>query len=97
VLSQVDQGIPENVRWERAGISFAVARADREVLARTSATMPEFHAGSPWLSFYGVTQAAPNLTRITVDGSSNAVDYLRVSVHARGPQALTRERVPFSS
>jgi Calcineurin-like phosphoesterase len=192
VVSQADQGIPENVRWERAGISFAAAdvvgsnngmlpwpelgfsaptpEQTAEVLARTSASIQEFHdafstarahhdravalmiqadmfdptvsnpsyadyyaftpivaaiareaaafpgqvylfngdshvynsdqplaAGSPWLSFYGVTQAAPNLTRVTVDGSTGVNDYLRVTAHGHGSQVLTWERVPFSS
>jgi hypothetical protein len=189
VLSQADQGIPENVRWERAGISFAAADVvgsnnslapwtgltaptpdqTAEVLARTSATIQEFHdafaaarahhdravtllvqadmfdptvaspsyadyygftpivaaiareaaafpgqvylfngdshvynadrplaAGSPWLSFYGVTTPVTNLQRVTVDGSTGVDDYLRVTVHQHGPQALTWERVPFA-
>jgi hypothetical protein len=189
VLSQADQGIPENVRWERAGVSFAAAdvvgsnnslapwtgktaptpEQTAEVLARTSATIQEFHdafatarrhhdravtlliqadmfdptvadpayadyygftpivaaiareaaafdgpvylfngdshvyeddqplaAGSPWLGFYGVHQAVPKLTRVTVDGSTGVDDYLRVTVHERGPAVLTWERVPFA-
>jgi hypothetical protein len=192
VISQVNQGIPENVRWERAGISFAAAdivgsnnslepwtglgyteptpEQIAEEQGRTAATIQEFHAafaaarthhdravalmiqadmfdptvtdpsyadysgftpliaaiadearafngpvylfngdshvynsdqplaaGSPWLSFYGVSEAVPNLTRVTVDGSSNATDYLRVTVRQRGAQVLTWERVPFTS
>src|SRR3954447_10684182 len=189
VISQADQGIPENVRWERAGVSFAAAdvagsnnslaprtrktaptpEQTAEVLARTSATVQEFHdafatarrhhvpsvtlliqadmfdptvadpayadyygftpnvaaiareaaafdgpvylfngdshvyeddqplaAGSPWLGFYGVHQAVPKLTRVTVDGSTGVDDYLRVTVHERGPDVLTWERVPFA-
>ncbi len=55
-------------------------------------------AGSTWLSFYGISQPVPNLTRITVDGSSNANDYLRVTVtvNGRGPQVLSWTRVPFT-
>jgi hypothetical protein len=53
-------------------------------------------AGSTWLPFYGLGQPVPNLTRITVDGSGNAVDYLRVTVHRRGPQVLTWTKVPFT-
>jgi hypothetical protein len=190
VLSQADQGIPENVRWERAGVSFAAAdvvgsnnslapwtgntaptpEQTAEVLARTSATIQEFHdafaaarehhdravalliqadmfdptvtdpaysdyygftpivaaiaresaafpgpvylfngdshvynsdaplaAGSPWLSFYGVTQPVPNLARVTVDGSTAVNNYLRVTVNQRGPQVLTWTRVPFTT
>ena len=52
--------------------------------------------GSTWLSFYGVDQAAPNLTRVTVDGSANAKDYLRVTVNQRG-EPLTWTRIPFTA
>jgi len=190
VISQADQGIPENVRWERADISFAAAdvvgsndslapwtgnaaptpEQTAEVLTRTSATVQEFHdafvtarrhhdrgvalmiqadmfdptvanpayadyygftpiiaaiareaaafrgpvylfngdshvynedhplaAGSSWLSFYGVQRPVPNLTRLTVDGSTGVNNYLRVTVHKRGQDLLTWERVPFAS
>ena len=192
VLSQADQGIPENVRWEKADVSFAAAdiigsndslapwtgntaptpEQTAEVLARTSASLQEFHdafavarahhdkavalliqadmfdptvpnptfadyygfqpivaaiareslafdgpvylfngdshvynsdkpltAGSKWLSFYGITTPVPNLSRITVDGSTNVNDYLRVTVNdgRKGSPVLTWERVPFSS
>ena len=53
-------------------------------------------AGSAWLSFYGIGQPVPNLTRITVDGSDNATDYLRVTVKPHGPEVLTWTRVPFT-
>jgi hypothetical protein len=189
VQSQADLGIPENVRWQRAGIGFAaldiVGSNDSlvpwtgqtaptpeqtvEVLNRTSASIQEIHdtfadarrehqkavvlllqadmfdptvanpqfadyygfqpivaaiaresaayrgpvylfngdshvynadaplaAGSGWLSFYGIAQPVANLSRITVDGSSNANDYLRVTVNGRGPQVLTWTRVPFT-
>jgi hypothetical protein len=51
-------------------------------------------AGSSWLSFYGIGQPLSNLTRVTVDGSTNATDYLRVTVNPRG--TLTWTRVPFA-
>jgi hypothetical protein len=54
-------------------------------------------AGSPWLPFYGISQPVPNLSRITVDGSNNATNYLRVTVHHHGPDVLTWTRVPFTS
>jgi hypothetical protein len=54
-------------------------------------------AGSTWLSFYGVDTPAPNLTRLTVDGSTAVNNYLKVTVHRDGPQVLTWERVPFTS
>jgi hypothetical protein len=54
-------------------------------------------SGSPWLSLYRVSQPVPNLSRITVDGSTNVDNYLRVTVHPPGPQVLTWTRVPFAS
>ena len=51
--------------------------------------------GSPWLGFYGVGQAAPNLTRVTVDGSENAKDYLRVRIGKDRDAPLSWTRVPF--
>ncbi|WP_433305392.1 hypothetical protein ACQP2F_17940 [Actinoplanes sp. CA-030573] len=53
--------------------------------------------GSSWLAFYGVTRPLANLTRITVDGSSNANDYLRVTVNRHGPQVLSWTKVPFTA
>jgi hypothetical protein len=54
-------------------------------------------AGSSWLSFYGVTTPAPNLTRVTVDGSTGVNGYLRVTVKPQDPRVLTWERVPFAT
>jgi calcineurin-like phosphoesterase family protein len=51
-------------------------------------------AGSSWQAFYGV-EPVTNLTRITVDGSTGVSDYVRVTVHRRGPDVLTWEKVPF--
>lgn len=53
--------------------------------------------GSPWLTLYGIIRPVPNLTRVTVDGSGNATDYLRVTIHERGAQPLSWVRVPFTS
>ncbi|TXN31609.1 hypothetical protein FVP33_06275 [Lacisediminihabitans profunda] len=54
-------------------------------------------AGSSWLPFYGQAVAAKNLTRVTVDGSSNAKDWLKVSATTKGsPAPLTFERIPFT-
>jgi hypothetical protein len=190
VPSQADQGIPEDVKWQRADVAFAAVdvvgsnnslapwtghtaptpEQTVEVLARTSAVIQEIHdtfadarmhhnkavvlllqadmfdptvaapafadyygfqpivaaiaressafggpvylfngdshiyntddplaAGSKWLPFYGISNPVPNLTRITVDGSTGVNNYLRVTVNGRGPQVLTWERVPFSS
>lgn len=52
--------------------------------------------GSPWLSTYRLQGAADNLTRVTVDGSSNNTDYLRVTVGAPGEPVLSWERVPYA-
>ncbi|GAA3124696.1 hypothetical protein GCM10010521_09420 [Streptomyces rameus] len=54
-------------------------------------------AGSKWLSFYRQTAAVPNLHRVTVDGSGNATDYLKVTVDPGSPQVLNWTRVPFTS
>lgn len=45
---------------------------------------------------YGIPQAVPNLQRITVDGSSNANDYLRLHVDRKDPGVFSFERVPFT-
>lgn len=52
-------------------------------------------AGSTWLALYGVEGTAANLTRITVDGSSNNTDWLKVRVHRNGPEVVTWEQVPY--
>ena len=54
-------------------------------------------AGSPWLATYGVPRAADKLTRVTVDGSSNNDDYLRVRVGAPGEPLLSWQRVAYTS
>lgn len=55
-------------------------------------------AGSRWLSFYGVEGSADNLTRVTVDGSSNNKDFLKVTVTRPGADhVLSWERVPYAS
>lgn len=64
-------------------------------------------AGSSWLTAYGVTGSADNLTRVTIDGSGRATDYLKVDVAAngnvgvagsssRGQTVLSWDRVSFS-
>jgi hypothetical protein len=54
--------------------------------------------GSHWLSTYGVTGAADNLHRVTVDGSSNNKDWLKVTVNRPGTgSTLSWERVPYTS
>ena len=55
-------------------------------------------AGSPWLTTYGVTGSADNLERITVDGSNNNKDWLKVTVTRPGAkQVLSWERIPYTS
>jgi hypothetical protein len=54
--------------------------------------------GSSWLTTYGVHGAADNLSRVTVDGSSNNHDWLRVTVNRPGSGTLLSwERVPYTS
>ena len=54
-------------------------------------------AGSSWLSFYGQAAAATNLTRVTVDGSSNARDWLKVTSNPAGtPDVLSFERIAYT-
>jgi hypothetical protein len=54
-------------------------------------------SGSRWLDFYGVQGSADNLTRITVDGSSNNKDFLEVTVNRPGAEhVLSWERVPYA-
>ena len=54
-------------------------------------------AGSPWLSLYGLSRPVANLSRSTVDGSNNANDYLRVTVHRHGQPVLSYVKIPFVS
>jgi len=55
-------------------------------------------AGSPWLTTYGVSGSADNLTRVTVDGSSNNKDYLRVTINKPGSaELLSWTQVPYTS
>jgi hypothetical protein len=52
--------------------------------------------GSTWLSFYGVTSPVANLTRVTVEGSNDVDEWLKVNIDRRNPEVLTFQRVPFS-
>jgi len=55
-------------------------------------------SGSPWLTTYGVSGSADNLTRVTVDGSSNNKDYLRMTIDKPGSaDLLSWVRVPYAS
>ncbi|AKT52272.1 metallophosphoesterase [Arsenicicoccus sp. oral taxon 190] len=55
--------------------------------------------GSVWLQRYGLTTPAPNLHRITVDGSDAADDYLKVTVDTKVKEGsrdvLSYVRVPL--
>ena len=55
-------------------------------------------AGSPWLTTYDVAGSADNLTRVTVDGSTNNHDWLRVTINKPGSASLLSwERVPYTN
>lgn len=47
-------------------------------------------------TIYGVTQDVPNLTRVTVNGSNNALEYLRLTIDTATPAVFSWERVPFT-
>ena len=53
--------------------------------------------GSSWLTFYGVPTVVDKLQRITVDGSDNNNDYLRVSVNRGGRPVLSWARIAYES
>jgi hypothetical protein len=53
--------------------------------------------GSIWLERYSVTGSAGGLQRITVDGSSNNKDWLKVTVNRPGADgALSWARIPYA-
>jgi len=52
--------------------------------------------GSQWLSFYGIDKAVPNLSRVTVDGSTGVNNYLRVTIDPHNPAVLSWVAVPFT-
>ncbi|KQZ89621.1 hypothetical protein ASD62_10200 [Phycicoccus sp. Root563] len=53
--------------------------------------------GSVWLERYGVERPAAGLERITVDGSDNNKDWLKVTVNRPGAaQTLSWTRVPYA-
>ncbi|NHN56226.1 metallophosphoesterase [Calidifontibacter sp. DB0510] len=54
--------------------------------------------GSTWLERYGVQGSVPNLERVTVDGSSNNTDWLKITVNKPGSaKVLSWTRVPYTS
>jgi hypothetical protein len=53
--------------------------------------------GSVWLQRYGVTGSAAGLERITVDGSDNNKDWLKVTVNRPGAaSSLSWTRIPYA-
>ncbi len=53
-------------------------------------------AGSPWLTTYGVKSSAENLRRVTVDGSSNNKDWLKVTINRPGAaDVLSWTQIPY--
>jgi hypothetical protein len=51
--------------------------------------------GSSWLSFYGVTTPAANLTRVTVDGSTGVNDWVKVTIDEDAANVVSWVKVPF--
>lgn len=51
---------------------------------------------SPWLGFYRIATPADNLTRVTIDGSADATNYLKVTIQPRKRTPLSWTRVPFT-
>jgi hypothetical protein len=52
-------------------------------------------AGSSWLSLYHVATPAPNVARVTVEGSTGVDEWLKVVVDKHDPGVLAITRVPF--
>jgi hypothetical protein len=48
-------------------------------------------------TIYGVKDAVPNLRRVTVDGSNNAANYLRLTLDPRSKDVFSWERVPYTT
>ena len=88
---------PRSRRWSTSRRTFAgpVYLIDGD--SHTFNTDRPLATGSSWLSTYHLRGAADNLTRVTVDGSSNNTDYLRVTVGGPGKPVLSWERVPYTS
>ena len=49
-----------------------------------------------WLSYYGITTAVPNLSRITIQGGANVAEWLKVTVVSTA-EVLKVQRVPYTS
>jgi hypothetical protein len=46
---------------------------------------------------YGVKSPVPNLTRITVEGSTGVHEWLKVTIDKANPAVLTVQQVPFAA
>jgi len=53
-------------------------------------------SGSRWLEFYKIGTPADNLSRVTIDGSAEATNYLKVTIDPRNRSVLSWTRVPFT-
>jgi hypothetical protein len=54
-------------------------------------------AGSAWLALYGISAPVANLSRITIDGTTDVDNYLRVTVHPNRKNVLSWSRIPFTT
>lgn len=91
-----DPGNPRNGSWDTSAFDELVQVVTEESAAFEGQVYlfdGDSHAytvdrplaeGSVWLDHYGVQGAADNLTRITVDGSTNNTRWLRVTVNRPG-------------
>lgn len=52
-------------------------------------------AGSKWLEFYGIQRPVPNLTRVTVDGSENNTNWLRLTISKDRRSPLGWQQVAY--
>ena len=85
--------IDESTRFQRGGGEVYLIDGDSHVF---NVDHP-LAAGSRWLEFYGVTGSS-DLTRITVDGSDNNTNWLRVNVDPGAREGvLSWRQVPYSS
>ena len=51
--------------------------------------------GGRWQALYGIGEPVDNLTRITVEGYTNADEYLKVTIRPGRADLLRWQRVPF--
>jgi hypothetical protein len=71
-----------------------VFNVDRPLAA--GSTWPTNYGAGSWLTFYGVTTPANNLTRITIDGSTGVNNWLKVTINEDDPAVLSWTKVPFA-